>query len=287
MRCPLAPDPEHQRLLVVDTASQLFGPGSEQPVGRSFEEQERRAGLESRVLSQQTLVARLQPREVVAFLVGELLEDVARARRLRGGRSLGVELVAAALGGHRDAHRVAREEQLGRDRIGGLDAAGATLLARPVNLQHALTRREVPGRRDLFDEPFDVGAEELGRTVAGLADQMEVARVPIRMLESEPAFTEIDLAGDARLLHPLERPIDRRPTDPLVVAVNQVVEIVGAEMPLVAEEHIQDELALAGPLAAGRAEGVEVGQGVSHSIVAGKRQGTGDRQAYAHPPVPM
>ena len=44
--------------------------------------------------------------------------------------------------------------------------------------------------------------------MAGLADQVEVARVAVRGLEAEAAFAEVDLAGDAGVDHPLQRAID-------------------------------------------------------------------------------
>ena len=125
---------------------------------------------------------------------------------LRGPR---VELEAAALGGDRDPQRVAREHQsrcVVGSGAGGL--AGAARLARPVDLQHALARGEAARRRDLLDQRLDVGAEELERPVAGLADEMEVARMPVRVLEPEPAFAEVHLAGDAGVHHPLQRAVD-------------------------------------------------------------------------------
>ena len=87
-------------------------------------------------------------------------------------------------------------------------APGAAVLARAVDLHHALRGGEVARGGDLLDQRLDVGAEELGRLVAGLADQMEVARVPVRGLEAEAPFAEIDLAGDAGVDHPLQRAVD-------------------------------------------------------------------------------
>ena len=81
------------------------------------------------------------------------------------------------------------------------------------------------------------------------------------MLEAEPAFAEVHLAGDARLLHPLQRAIDRRAADPVILALDQVDQIVGTEVSLLLEEHVDDQIALAGPLGAGRAETIEIGDG--------------------------
>ena len=182
------------------------------------------------------------------------------ARVARDGRGARVELEAAALGRDRDAQRVAREQQLRRAAVDRRRlASGPAALAVAVDLDDALARGEVARGRDLLDERLDVGAEELGRLVAGLADQMEVPRVPVRVLEAEAALAEIDLAGDARIDHPLERAVDRGAADPLVFAADDVEEIVGAEVPLLLEEHVQDEVALARPLGARRPEPIDVG----------------------------
>ena len=81
------------------------------------------------------------------------------------------------------------------------------------------------------------------------------------MLEAEPALAEIDLAGDARIHHPLQRAVDRGAADPLILALDQIDEIVGAEVSLLAEEHVDDQVALAGALGAGRPQPVEIGNG--------------------------
>ena len=87
---------------------------------------------------------------------------------------------------------------------------------------------------------------------------MEVPRVPVRVLEPEPALAEVDLAGDAGVHHPLERAVDGRAADPLILAADEIDEIVGAEVSLLAQEHVDDAVALAGPLAAGRPQAVDV-----------------------------
>ncbi len=161
VRAALAPDADHQRLAVVDALGELIGAGGEQTVGRALEEQERRPRLELRILLQQLAVARLELAEMLLLLLGQLLEHAAAARVARDARGARVELQAAALGGNRDPQRVAREQQLGRAALGGGRPPGAARLARAVDLQHALARREVARRRHLFDQRLDVGAEEL------------------------------------------------------------------------------------------------------------------------------
>ena len=75
---------------------------------------------------------------------------------------------------------------------------------------------------------------------------MEVPRVPVGRLEPRTSFSEIHLAGDPRVHHPLERAIRRRAADPRVLAADQRNEIFGAEVPLLLEEDPHDEVALAG-----------------------------------------
>ena len=86
-------------------------------------------------------------------------------------------------------------------------------------------------RRDFFDQRLDVGAEELERPVAGLADQVEVPRLAVGVLEPEAAFAEVDLAGDAGVHHPLQRAVDGGAADALIFLADQIDEIVGAEVP--------------------------------------------------------
>ena len=50
VRAALAADADHQRLQIVDALGELVGAGREQAVGRALEKQERRPGLELRVL---------------------------------------------------------------------------------------------------------------------------------------------------------------------------------------------------------------------------------------------
>src|SRR6476660_10309632 len=70
------------------------------------------------------------------------------------------------------------------------------------------------------------------------------------MLETEPALAEIDLASDAGVNHPLESAINRCTTDSMIFAPDDIDEVVGAEVPLLAKEHIDDLFALARAFAA-------------------------------------
>ena len=195
---------------------------------------------------------------MLLLLLGELLEHAPPARILGHPRAARIELQAAPLGGDGDAQRVAREQQLGRAAFRRRRAPGPARFAGAVDLQDALPRREVARRRHFLEQRLDVRAQELERPVAGLADEMKVPRMAVGVLEAEAAFAEVDLAGDARLLHPLQRAVDGGAADLLVFAADQIVEIVGGEVPLLAEEHVDDEIALAGAFAAGGPEAVEV-----------------------------
>ena len=91
--------------------------------------------------------------------------------------------------------------------------------------------------------------------VAALADQVEVARVAVGVLEAEAALAEVDLAGDAGLDHPLQRAVDGGAADARVLAADDLDEIVRADVPVLPQEDVDDEVALAGSLAARRAAG--------------------------------
>src|SRR5918999_6492221 len=90
---------------------------------------------------------------------------------------------------------------------------------------------------------------------------MEMPRVPIGVLEAEPAFAEINLAGDAGFFHPLQRAVDGGPRDAVIFALDQIDQIVSAEVSLLLEERVDDQVALAGTLGPGRTKPIEIGYG--------------------------
>ncbi len=187
----------------------------------------------------------------------EILENLAAARVLRDARRAAVELEAAALGGNRDAQRVAREEQVGVA-LRTCCAPGPALLAGAVDLHDALRRGEVARGRHFLHDALDVRAEELERPMTGLADQVEVARMAIGVLEAEPALAEVDLAGDAGVHHPLQRAVDGGAADAVIFASDEIDEIVGAQVPFLAQEHVDDLLPLAGAFAARRLQSRDI-----------------------------
>jgi hypothetical protein len=85
-----------------------------------------------------------------------------------------------------------------------------------------------------------------------------VPRMSIRLLEPETPLTEIDLAGDTRIHHPLKSAVHRRPADAPIFFANEIDQVVGAEVSLLAEKRIDDEIALGGALSPGWAHAFDV-----------------------------
>ncbi len=79
-----------------------------------------------------------------------------------------------------------------------------------------------------------------------------MARVPVRVLESELALTEIHAPRDARLDHPLERAIDRRAADSPVLRPDRVDERVGADVAFLPHEDRDDDVPFRRAAASGR-----------------------------------
>ena len=99
-----------------------------------------------------------------------------------------------------------------------------------------------------------------------VADEMKVARMTVGRLETGPAFPKIDLAGDAGVDHPLERAVDGGATDPRILLPNEIAEVVRAQMPFLAQKEIEDAVAFAGTLAAGRTQAGKI-QGERYSTL--------------------
>src|SRR4030095_8126389 len=193
MRASLAADPDDQRVLSVDAAHQPFGALSEQAVGSALEEQERRTRFELWVAAEQFAVARLEFAQVFLLLHREILEHLPAPRVLGDACRAGIEVEAAALGRNRDAHGVAREDEVGMPfRARHRGAPGPALFTGSVDLHHALRCGETARRSHFLDRTFNVGAEELERTMAALADEMKVTGLTVRVLEPETPLTEID-----------------------------------------------------------------------------------------------
>src|SRR5712671_6185622 len=89
---------------------------------------------------------------------------------------------------------------------------------------------------------------------------MEMAGVPVRLLESETPFTEVHFAGDARSDHPLEGAVHRRSANPRIGPPHDVRQIVSAQMTLLTQEDADDPVPLVGAFAAGANEVRRVGR---------------------------
>ena len=87
-----------------------------------------------------------------------------------------------------------------------------------------------------------------------VANQVEVPGMAVRGLVARASFAEVYFSGDARFDHPLQRAIDRRPPDARRLAAYEIEQIIRAQMTFLLQENPEDLVALAGMLAAGRAE---------------------------------
>jgi len=86
------------------------------------------------------------------------------------------------------------------------------------------------------------------------------------VLEPKPPVTEIDLAGDFSINHPLQRAVDGGAADLLVLLTHQVDQVVGTEMAVLAQENADDQIAFTGALSAGRPKAIEVGRLSIHDL---------------------
>ena len=78
---------------------------------------------------------------------------------------------------------------------------------------------------------------------------MEVPRPPVRWLEAESPFTEINFAGKATLDHPLQRPVNSGAADAALIAADEIKKVIRAEMTFLTQEYVEDMVAFAGALA--------------------------------------
>src|SRR5215467_2136623 len=91
-----------------------------------------------------------------------------------------------------------------------------------------------------------------------VADEMKMTRVSVGRFEARSAFAKIDLASDSGTDHPLQRAVNGRTTDSWIFFVDEIAQIICAQMTLLTQKEIQDAVAFAGPLATLRDEPGEV-----------------------------
>ena len=261
MRAALAANTDHQGLLIVDAAHQAIGAFGEQSIRGAFEEQERRPRFELRIATQQLGIARFELAEMFLLLQRKVLEHFSTAGVFRHPRCTRVEIETAAFGRNRYAQRIPRKHEIGVTAFEARRAPRATFLARAIDLDDALRGAEISGRGDFLDEPLNIGAQKLERPMTGLANEMEMPRLTVRVLEAESAFTEIDFASDASVHHPLQSAVDGGAADAVVLFAYQIDEIVSAEMTFLTQEDVDNLLPLAGALAARRRQPAEIREG--------------------------
>src|SRR5262245_6267651 len=154
---------------------------------------------------------------MLALFRCQLLKDSPAAGILRQARGSGIELIAAFLGRNRDAQCITREHELGRSPVHRprLRPPGArpAFFTHAENLDDGLLGCKTAGSGYFFHEGLDIRAQELGRTMAGIADQMEMAGMAIRVLETRSALAKVDLTRDTRLDHPLKCAVDSCPSN--------------------------------------------------------------------------
>jgi len=90
-----------------------------------------------------------------------------------------------------------------------------------------------------------------------------VTRVSVGWFKARSALTKIDFAGDSGTDHPLQRTVNGRPTDSWIFLVDEIAQVICAQMALLTQKEVQDAVAFAGPLATFREEPGEVQIGVS------------------------
>ena len=83
----------------------------------------------------------------------------------------------------------------------------------------------------------------------------------IRMLEAKAAFAEVHLARNAGFFHPQQGAVDGGAADAVIFAFDQLDQIISAQVSLLLEERVDDQIPLAGTLGAGRPETIEIRNG--------------------------
>ena len=78
---------------------------------------------------------------------------------------------------------------------------------------------------------------------------MKVPRTPVRGLEAETSFAEIDFAREAALDHPLQCPINSGAANAALIAADEIKKVICTEMTFLTQEYVEDMVAFAGALA--------------------------------------
>jgi len=116
--------------------------------------------------------------------------------------------------------------------------------AEPVQLQFVSLDREPIPFRHLFLQSFDVAVFKFHDLAATRADQMVMVAF-VRNVVVLGLGSEMACLGQPRFAEEIQRPVDRGETDMGIFPRQQAVHLLGADV-LHFEEHVEDELALAG-----------------------------------------
>ena len=84
------------------------------------------------------------------------------------------------------------------------------------------------------------------------------------MLKAETAFAKVDLARDTGIDHPLQCSVDCRATDALILAPDQIDQVIGAEMPFLTQKDVEDEIPFARAFGPSGTNTIEIGGGHRH-----------------------
>ena len=103
--------------------------------------------------------------------------------------------------------------------------------------------------------------------------------MPIRMLESTPTFTEINLACNSSVNHPLQRAVHRRTTNLVFVTANDFHKIVSTHVSFSIQKDIYDQIAFARSFTARRAEPLQI-SGLWFHCVRQKSKAEFIRESY-------
>jgi hypothetical protein len=95
---------------------------------------------------------------------------------------------------------------------------------------------------------------------------MKVARMAVRRLEARTPFAEVDLAGHAGADHPLQGAVHGSPPDARGLLPDEIEQIVGADMAFLAQENLEDAIALGRPLTPCWTQGREIRKGTIHLV---------------------
>ncbi len=82
--------------------------------------------------------------------------------------------------------------------------------------------------------------------------------------EPRAALPEIDLARETGVDHPLKRPVDGRAANPRLFAADEIEQVVGAQMPFLAQERPENPIALGRAFAACGTQAGKIGKGTIH-----------------------